>query len=169
MADLNPYMGASGVVVNLEGLRRDMRANAFEYLARALDQQPIDIIAQVIAGNAAGYLMRITQWYQTDRADPTLSLLMAQGLAVDASVPLTKQVLTLDTSGAVPVAQAPDITGMLSKYDALAAQCLTVAQAEKAATAGNVDILSKGLASVQTYTDVIAVANATLATVPLVM
>ena len=108
MPDLNKYMGASGVVANLEGLRRDIRANAFEYLARVLDAQPLEEMVRVIQGNAQGYRMRILDVYMADRADPVLSGLMVQGLAADVSAPI-------------------------AQYDGLAQQCLNVANAEAAA------------------------------------
>lgn len=105
MPDKNDFSRASGAIVNLEGLRRDIRANAFEYMARVHDQQPLDGIMKVIEGNSIQYVRRIKDWYQADRADPIITKQMENGLSVDPSV-------------------------FVSDLDALATKILGVAQAE---------------------------------------
>lgn len=83
---MDKHVIASGVIVNLEGLRRDMRANAFEYLSRLNAGQPLTDIALLIFNNSTQYIRRVKDMYQADRADITKATLLEQGLTDDPSV-----------------------------------------------------------------------------------
>lgn len=83
---MDKHMIVSGVIVNLEGLRRDMRANSFEYLARLNAGQLLSDIALLIFNNSTQYIRRIKETYHPDRADTAKASLLTQGLAVDSSV-----------------------------------------------------------------------------------
>lgn len=83
---MDKHMIASGAIVNLEGLRRDMRANAFEYLARLNAGQSLTDIALLIFNNSTQYIRRVEQMYRAERVNEAKSSLLAEGLAVDSSV-----------------------------------------------------------------------------------
>lgn len=124
MATKSDFTRASWVIVNLEGLRRDMRANAFEYMARAQDGQPVDSLQALVNANGTQYVRRIKDWYQEERKDPVITKQMQDGLAIDPSV--TLDMLDAMASKMLAAAQAEEMAQIVGYDDVIAVASATL-------------------------------------------